>query len=141
MKYLIMITIVIGLAAADFVTGWIKAYIAKDISSTKMRIGGLHKLAEILIMLVACGLEIGLEALGRYYTDSSEAAQKLATISGMIVALIFFLYILLMELTSILENYVEIEPDAKWALWLVKKLRIFNEKEESENAENKKHNK
>lgn len=140
MKYLIMITIVIGLAAADFVTGWIKAYIAKDISSTKMRVGGLHKLAEILIMLVACGLEIGLEALGRYYTDSSEAAQKLATISGMIVALIFFLYILLMELTSILENYVEIEPDAKWALWLVKKLRIFNEKEESENAENKEHN-
>ena len=141
MKYLIMITIVIGLAAADFVTGWIKAYIAKDISSTKMRVGGLHKLAEILIMLVACGLEIGLEALGRYYSaDSSEAAQKLATISGMIVALIFFLYILLMELTSILENYVEIEPEAKWALWLVKKLRIFNEKEESENAENKEHN-
>lgn len=29
MKYLIMITIVIGIAAADFVTGWIKAYIGK----------------------------------------------------------------------------------------------------------------
>ena len=128
MKYLIMITIVIGLAAADFATGWIKAYCKKDISSTKMRIGGLHKLAEILIMAVACGLEIGLEALGRYYSaDSSEAAQKLASISGTLVALLFFLYISIMELTSILENYSEIEPEAKWALWLVKKLRIFNE--------------
>lgn len=133
MRYLIMLTIVIGLAAADFVTGWIKAYIAKDLSSTKMRIGGLHKLAEILIMLVACGLEIGLELLGKYYsTDSSEAAQKLASISGMLVALIFFLYILIMELTSILENYVEIEPEARWALWLVKKLRIFNQKEDDD---------
>lgn len=133
MKYLIMLIIVIGLAAADFVTGWIKAYIAKNLSSTKMRIGGLHKLVEILIMLVACGLEIGLEALGRYYSaDSSEVAQKLATISGTIVALLFFLYIFIMELTSILENYYEIDPEAKWALWLVRKLRIFNEIDDKE---------
>ena len=34
-----------------------------------------------------------------------------------------------MELTSILENYVEINPQAKWALWIVKKLRVFQQKE------------
>ena len=139
MKYLIMITIVIGLAAADFVTGWIKAYIKKDLSSTKMRIGGLHKLAEILIMIVACGLEIGLDVLGRYYSADvgGEAAQKLASVSGMVTALLFFVYILVMELTSILENYTEIDPSAKWAAWLVKKLRLFQqkEKEETENDE------
>ena len=133
MKYIIMITIVIGLAAADFITGWMKAYIKKDISSQKMRIGGIHKLAEILIMCVACGLEIGLDMLGRYYSadaGGSGAAQKLASVSGMIAALLFFVYILVMELTSILENYVEINPQARWALWIVKKLRIFTLKEE-----------
>lgn len=132
MKYIIMITIVIGLAAADFITGWMKAYIQHDISSQKMRIGGIHKLAEILIMCVACGLEIGLELLGRYYsTDTgSDAAQKLASVSGMAAALLFFVYILVMELTSILENYTEINPQAKWAKWIVKKLRILTLKEE-----------
>ena len=137
MKYIIMITIVIGLAAADFITGWMKAYIKKDISSQKMRIGGIHKLAEILIMCVACGLEIGLDMLGRYYSadaGGSGAAQKLASVSGMIAALFFFVYILVMEMTSILENYVEINPQAKWALWIVKKLRIFTLKEEKENG-------
>lgn len=137
MKYIVMITIVIGLAAADFITGWMKAYIKKDISSQKMRIGGIHKLAEILIMCVACGLEIGLDMLGRYYSadaGGSGAAQKLASVSGMIAALFFFIYILVMEMTSILENYVEINPQAKWALWIVKKLRIFTLKEEKENG-------
>ena len=136
MKYLIMITIVIGLAAADFVTGWIKAYIRKDISSTKMRIGGLHKLAEILIMIVACGLDLGLEMLGRYYSPDvgGEAAEKLASVSGMITALLFFVYILVMELTSILENYTEINPEALWARWIVKKLRIFQQKEEEKSG-------
>lgn len=137
MKYLIMITIVIGLAAADFITGWMKAYIKKDISSQKMRIGGIHKLAEILIMCVACGLEIGLDMLGRYYSadaGGSGAAQKLASVSGMIAALFFFIYILVMEMTSILENYIEINPEARWAKWIVKKLRIFTLKEEKENG-------
>lgn len=137
MKYIIMITIVIGLAAADFVTGWMKAYIKKDISSQMMRIGGIHKLAEILIMCVACGLEIGLDMLGRYYSadaGGSGAAQKLASVSGMIAALFFFIYILVMEMTSILENYVEINPEARWAKWIVKKLRIFTLKEEKENG-------
>ena len=136
MKYIIMITIVIGLAAADFVTGWIKAYIKKDLSSTKMRIGGLHKLSEILIMCTACGLEIGLDLLGKYYSagSDSETAQKLATVSGMVAALIFFAYILIMEITSILENYAEIDPSAKWAVWIVKKLRVFQQKEEEKNG-------
>lgn len=35
MKYIIMITIVIGLAAADFITGIIKAYIRHDLSSAE----------------------------------------------------------------------------------------------------------
>ena len=97
-----------------------------------MRIGGIHKLAEILVISVACGLEIGLELLGQYYSmdTGSEAAQKLASISGTAAALLFFAYILWMEMTSILENYAEINPKAKWAKWIVKRLRIFQLKEE-----------
>ena len=54
-----MLIIVIGLALADFVTGWIKAYCKGDVRSSKMRKGGLNKLAEIVVMGVAIGSEIG----------------------------------------------------------------------------------
>lgn len=136
MKYIIMISIVVGLAAADFVTGLLKACVKNDISSKTMRLGGIHKIAEIIIMAVACGLEIGLDMLGRYYSDGSDGviAQKLAAVSGMVASLLVFLYILVMELISILENYVEINPEARWAGWIVKKLRVFQQKEEEENG-------
>lgn len=41
-----MVIIIIGLACADFITGWIKAYINDDVRSVKMRKGGLNKLAD-----------------------------------------------------------------------------------------------
>ena len=63
MKYIIMLMIVIGLALADFATGWIKAYCKGDVRSSKMRKGGLNKLAEIVVMGVAIGSEIGFEQL------------------------------------------------------------------------------
>lgn len=135
MKYIIMLTIVIGLAAADFITGLLKACVKNDISSKAMRIGGIHKIAEILIMGVACGLEIGLEMLGKYYTvgtDGTEITQNLASVSGVVASLLVFLYIIVMELISILENYAEINPEARWAVWIVKKLRVFQQKEEDE---------
>ena len=50
MKYIVMLLIVIGLALADFFTGWIKAYVNDDVRSAKMRKGGLNKLAEIVVM-------------------------------------------------------------------------------------------
>ena len=134
MKYIIMITIVIGLAAADFVTGLLKAYCKNDVASKTMRIGGIHKIAEILIIMVACGLEIGLQMLGQYYSVGSdgEIAQKLAAVSGMVASLLVFLYIIVMELISILENYSEINPEARWAAHIVKKLRIFQQDQEKE---------
>ena len=93
MKYIIMTSIVVGLAAADFVTGLLKALVNSDVSSKSMRIGGIHKIAEILIMMVACGLEIGLQMLGKYYSvgTDGEIAQKLAAVSGMVASLLVFL--------------------------------------------------
>lgn len=131
MKYIIMITIVIGLAAADFLTGIIKAYIAHDLSSQKMRTGGLNKVCEILVMAVACGLEIGIELLGRYYQ-----AADLAAVSGTVAAGLVFGYIVIMELISILENYGAISPDAIWVRRMIRKLRSF-QKEEEKNVQAK----
>ena len=138
MKYLIMITIVIGLAAADFVTGLLKAYCKNDVASKAMRLGGIHKIAEVIVMGVACGLEIGLQMLGQFYSVGSdgELAEKLAAVSGMVASLLVFLYIVVMELISILENYSEINPEAKWAVHLVKKLRIFQQDQEREDEKN-----
>lgn len=130
MKYVIMLAIVVGLALADFVTGIIKAAINRDISSQKMRIGGLHKIMEILVMTTACGLEIGIRELGKYYQ-----APQLAEVAGAFAAGAVFTYILAMEIISILENYVEANPEAKWAAGIVKKLRVFQQQKEKEESD------
>lgn len=125
MKYLIMITIILGLASADFLTGIIKAYILHDLCSAKMRTGGLNKLCEIIVMSVACGLERGIELLGHYYQ-----AAALAAVTGTVAAGIVFAYIAVMELISIFENYGEISPDAVWVRDVIQKLRSFERKDE-----------
>lgn len=127
MKYVIMMAIVVGLALADFITGLIKAYIKQDVSSQKMRVGGLHKVMELLIMLTACGFEIGIRELGKFYDEP-----KLAGITGAFAAGAVFVYIVAMEIISILENYAEVNPEAKWAAGIVKKLRIFQQQTEKE---------
>lgn len=83
MKYIIMIAIVLGLAIADFATGIIKAYVNHDLSSQKMRKGGLNKLTELVVMATACGLEIGIGYLGRYYHSA-----ELAAVAGAVAATI-----------------------------------------------------
>lgn len=123
MNYLIMILIIIGLAAVDFLTGWMKAYIKNDVSSSKMRKGGVNKLCEIVVMCTACGLDIGIGFLGDYYQT-----QELAGITGAIAAVAVFGYIAVMELVSILENYAEINPDAAWVEKLIQRLRNFDKK-------------
>lgn len=125
MKYLIMLIIIIGLAVADFITGWIKAYINDDVRSAKMRKGGLNKLAEIVVMGVAIGSEIGFEQLGKYYGH-----EELAGWAGTITAIAVFLYIFAMEVISILENYGEINPQAGWVTTVIKKLGALKDKEE-----------
>lgn len=124
MKYIIMILIIIGLAIADYLTGLIKAYCNNDICSSRMRKGGFNKLSEIIVMTSACGLDIGINALGIYY-----GADKLSEIAGAVTAFAVFSYIALMEIVSIFENYAEINPEAQWALKIVKRLKNFNQNE------------
>lgn len=136
MQYIIMITIVLGLALSDFITGIIKGYVNNDLNSTKMRKGGVNKIGEIIVMATACGLEIGIKMLGRYYS-----AESLAKITGAITAIAVFGYIVAMEIISILENYAEINSEAAWVTKLLKRLKNVSNGENSEdknNAENKK---
>ena len=126
MRYIIMIGMVVGLAVADFITGLIKGYVTKKLSSSIMRKGGLNKIAEIVIMTAVCGLEIGMNALGKYY---GEKPAEVAAITGTVTAIAVFSYIVLMELLSMLENYTVINPKAIWAKRIVKRLKITTEEE------------
>lgn len=125
MQYIIMLTIVFGLAIADFATGLIKGYCTGQLSSRKMRSGGLNKICELIIMATACGLEVGINQLGHYYESDT-----LAGIAGAVAAIVVFGYIVIMELISILENYAEINKDAAWVGRLLKRLKNVSDKED-----------
>lgn len=119
LKYVIMFAIVLGLAISDFVTGFIKAYVTNSVESSKMRKGGLNKIAELVVMATACGLEIGLEMLAR-----NSEGEELARVAGLVAASAIFGYIAFMEIISILENYSAINPQANgWIVKLIKKLK------------------
>ena len=127
MNYIIMLLIVIGLAVADYLTGIIKAYCNNNICSSKMRKGGLNKLSEIIVMTASCGLDIGINALGRYYQ-----AVELSEIAGTVTAVIVFAYISVMEVVSIFENYAEINPEAQWAVKIIKRLKNFDREDKND---------
>lgn len=124
-KYLIMIVLVVGLAVSDWLTGNMKAHIHNDYKSSVMRAGLLHKASELLIMITACGFELGIEQLSKYY-DSPEIGQ----ITGILTAGFIFVYIVFMEIISIFENYAEINPQAVWAKKFIAKLRDAKNQED-----------
>ena len=127
MQYIVMLLIVIGLAASDFLTGFCKAYVLDMISSAKMRKGGVNKFCEIIVMTTAIGITIGFDYLGQYY-DSS----KLTDIAGAVTAVSLFGYIVVMEIISILENYAAVNPDARWIRPILKRLKSIENKDETE---------
>lgn len=132
MQYIIMLAIVLGLALVDFIFGFLKGYVKHNINSQKMRQGGVNKLCEVIIMLTACGLEIGIQALGRYYASGS--LETFTKIMGVLAALAVCGYITIMEIVSILENYAEINPHAKWVKRVLKFLKVV----ENDDKEDKK---
>lgn len=120
MQYIIMFLVVLGLAVADFATGIIKGIVQNGKpDSRKMRIGGLHKLSELVVMGAAVGLKIGLEQLSAYHVDDPHLVVVACTFTVGSV----FGYIVLMEIISILENYAEINPDTEWAKKYLKVLK------------------
>lgn len=118
MQYIIMFIIVVCLSLSDILTGWIKAHLSSDYHSGTMRQGLYRKFSEWLIMLTAIGLEIGLNLLGEYYQS-----EQLAYFAGTIAAISVFIYISVMEIISILENFMEINPKMIWIKPILKRLR------------------
>ncbi len=130
MQYIIMLAIVLGLALVDFIFGFLKGYVKHNINSQKMRQGGVNKLCEVIIMLTACGLEIGIQALGRYYASGS--LETFTRIMGVLAALAVCGYITVMEIVSILENYAEINKNAKWVKRVLRFLKVVENDEKEE---------
>lgn len=130
MQYIIMLAIVLGLALVDFIFGFLKGYVKHNINSQKMRQGGVNKLCEVIIMLTACGLEIGIKALGRYYASGS--LETFTRIMGVLAALAVCGYITVMEIVSILENYAEINKNAKWVKRVLRFLKVVENDEKEE---------
>lgn len=122
-----MMIIVIGLAIADIITGLLKANVTEGYSSKAMRKGGLNKIGEVVIMATAIGLELGIHKLGEFYE-----LEIFGGIAGTLAATSVFVYIVIMELISILENFAEANPDAPWAKLLAKKLRAVEKDKERE---------
>ena len=121
MQYLIMFLIIVGLSLSDILTGWIKAHVTNDYKSLIMRKGLYRKAAEWLIMATASGLEIGLKLIGQYYHS-----EQLANFAGAVTAVSIFVYISVMEVISILENFGEINPEMAWVKPFLKKLGKFS---------------
>ena len=85
------------LIAMDYMTGLLKAAMQHDISSEKMREGLWHKSGLILVMLLAEVVERGQQYLDLGY--------------GVPLIVPAAVYISITEISSILENIGEINPD------------------------------
>lgn len=81
----------------DIITGFLKAAAKHDIDSTILRKGLLHKLSEIVSIVFAF--------LCEYAVQFVELGVNLPLVAAVCA------YIILMEIISIIENLVEVNPD------------------------------
>nr|DAK73639.1 MAG TPA: holin [Caudoviricetes sp.] len=91
------LTLIMTAIVADYLTGLIKACYKHEYKSEVMRQGLYHKIAEIAAVAVMFYLELGLPMIG-------------IAIDFPFISFIT-LYIIVMELSSIIENIGEINPD------------------------------
>ena len=92
----------------DIATGVVGAIVQKNLSSTKMREGLLHKLGFILALAVASALQVA-----SVYIDLGFEIPALSAVA---------IYIIVVECVSILENLTVIEP----SLTSTKFFQLFN---------------
>lgn len=83
----------------DFLTGIIKAVKNKNVSSTIMREGLLHKCAFVLVIILAIMCEAAM-----LHLDLGFTVPLIAPVCA---------YVVLTEVASIMENIVDINPDLK----------------------------
>ena len=90
---------VLFFVATDYVTGIVKAIMANNLSSSKMREGLGHKFAYLVLILVAYMIDV----VNVHVDLGLPVHVSLITVGG----------ICLIELTSIIENITEINPELK----------------------------
>lgn len=90
---------VLFFVATDYITGIVKAIMAGNLSSKKMREGLGHKFAYLVLILVA----YMTDTVGAHVDLDLPVHVYLITVGG----------VCLIELTSILENITEINPELK----------------------------
>lgn len=93
-----MVYLITGLfVLLDFLTGLVKAFGTKTFSSTKMRTGLFHKIGVVLCVVLGVLID---------YTQSYVDIGFAIPVAGTICA-----YIVIMEISSIIENIVQINPE------------------------------
>lgn len=97
--------------AMDILTGWTKAVATGTTNSSIMRVGLFHKLGEILAILFGYACEFAFPYVG--IAISIPLVESIGT------------YIILMEVASVVENIMQINPQLKDML-----TRVFGKKEE-----------
>ena len=90
---------VLFFVVTDYITGIVKAIMAGNLSSKRMREGLGHKFAYLILILVA----YMIDTVGAHVDLGLPVHVYLVTVGG----------ICLIELTSILENITEINPELK----------------------------
>lgn len=115
----ILIIITCCFIGFDLVTGIIKAVANKEMDSTKMRQGLWHKIAFLLAIGLGVLCEIAIPYAAFEYAGVDISVPVLPFVCG---------FIILIELTSVLENLGEINPELKDA----KFMEIFKGKDARE---------
>lgn len=97
----IYVAIVAGAIVFDLISGLLKAFANKTVSTTVMRQGLYHKSAILLVVLLAIGCEYVMAFIDLGFTFDGKLTVGVTTV------------ICLMEIMSILENLADINPDIK----------------------------
>lgn len=118
-KELLQLSIVFAAIAADYITGLVKALYKHEYKSCVMREGLYHKAAELFAVVVMYYMEYGLPMAG-----ITIAFPFVSVMTG---------YIIIMELSSIIENIGEINPDLIGPLAeIFEKVREVKDKKEGD---------
>lgn len=114
-----VLVVVLALIMGDVVSGLIKAFATETFNSSAMRKGMWHKAGSLLLLMLAAGITIACQ-----YVDifPEEFGVVYLPICG---------YVALMELGSILENILQINPD----LDRYKIFQIFGKSDEDNQNE------
>ena len=119
-----IIILTLSLIAGDVISGIYKSFETKSFTSSKMREGLFHKGGSIMLLILAMGLTIA--------SNRIEDVPEMLEFAGNGLYVGVNAYIIIMEVASILENILSINPE----LNRYQIFKLFGRYEEEDN-ENK----